>query len=120
MKPIAVAILTFLTLYGTATTLSRASEGCYLLVNSTPGNITIKFTFLNNVIPENAVSDAKLGPGKTLSVCFDGSTGAQAAVARPGVVWSRNLNAILLMGAYPSAAPAGTYSLVLDEPGPFS
>jgi hypothetical protein len=114
MKLVVVSLLAFLALYGATTSTSRASQECYNLVNQTPGNVTIKFTYLNHV-----ASTVQLPPGQNFNVCFDSDTGAQAIVSS-GFIWDHYHNDVLPMGAFPLAAPAGTYSLVPSSRYPVS
>jgi hypothetical protein len=114
MKFVVVSLLAFLALYGATTSVTKASQECYNLVNQTPGNVTIKFNYLNHV-----VSSVQLPPGQSFNVCFDPDTGAQAIVGN-GFVWDHYHNGLLPMGSYPLAAPAGTYSLVPSTRYPIS
>jgi hypothetical protein len=112
MKFALVSILGFSAFYGFATQIGGASQGCYVLVNSTPGTVAIKFDYLNNIVPERGLLNVRLLPGSSLNMCFDSATGAQATITDKGVLWERNSDGVLPMGAYPSAAPAGKYTLV--------
>jgi hypothetical protein len=112
MKRLVVFAVALFALCASATLGARPDQGCYVLVNGTPGFVTVTFNYLNGRDAQNRGVTVRLRPGDTYRVCFQAGAGAQAVV-NAGAMWDNLSDPVLPMGGYPSAVPEGTYSIVL-------
>src|ERR1700722_8054742 len=90
---------------------ANANTGCYRFVNSTQHDVTIRFLYVG-AVPENAILQTTLNPGKSFQDCFNTGTSARAILPHDvAVTPAPGVYSTILMGDDPAAQGAGTYTI---------